>query len=163
MAANAQELAQLRDIHLPSPIGWWPLAPGWYFILGLCIAILIWGSYLAWRYHENARAKKQALKILIHYEQEYQRERNSQKSAACVGELLKRVALVYYPRQQVAGLQGEEWLVFLNETGKAVDFFSVKKEITELPYKPSHNQDLSLLFAQAKLWIKQRRGRPCLN
>ena len=28
-------LAQLRDIHLPEPILWWPLAPGWWVLIVL--------------------------------------------------------------------------------------------------------------------------------
>ncbi len=27
----SQELARLRDIHLPDPVSWWPLARGVYF------------------------------------------------------------------------------------------------------------------------------------
>jgi hypothetical protein len=36
----------LRDIHLPPPAGWWPLAPGWWILIGIALLLLTW---LAWR------------------------------------------------------------------------------------------------------------------
>ena len=34
-------LDQLADIHLPDPVSWWPLAPGWWMLLGLAVSIFI--------------------------------------------------------------------------------------------------------------------------
>ncbi|MBL4711699.1 MAG: DUF4381 domain-containing protein [Gammaproteobacteria bacterium] len=31
---NEQAL-NLKDIHLPEPILWWPLAPGWWMVIAL--------------------------------------------------------------------------------------------------------------------------------
>ena len=27
----------LRDLHLPETIGWWPLAPGWWFAIAALV------------------------------------------------------------------------------------------------------------------------------
>ena len=43
-AEVAAQLAQLRDIHLPDPISWWPLAPGWWALaafLLICSACVL--------------------------------------------------------------------------------------------------------------------------
>jgi hypothetical protein len=43
-AEMAAQLAQLRDIHHPDPISWWPLAPGWWalaVLLLVCSALVI--------------------------------------------------------------------------------------------------------------------------
>ncbi|WP_133129899.1 DUF4381 domain-containing protein [Legionella yabuuchiae] len=164
MASSApQELAQLRDIHLPESVGWWPLAPGWYllfFILLLVIIACIWGLYRCYR---NERAKHQALRLLDEYQSQYEASQNSKLASARVSELLKRVALVYFPREEVAGLTGEQWLEFLNKTGQDIDFRPVQYELLELPYgRENACKNLEPLFQQAKRWIKQRR-KPCLS
>lgn len=157
------ELAQLRDIHLPAPIGWWPLAPGWYGLAGLILLMILTGLFFFHRHYLNGRAKRHALRLLESYRQQYPHSANSQLTSARVSELLKRVALVYFPRQKVAGLQGDSWLSFLNNTATGLDFKQIQTELLQLPYQPASSDiNLNLLFTLAKSWISQRR-KPCLN
>ena len=39
-----QLLSQLRDIRGLEDVSWWPLAPGWWILLGLCLAVF-WASF----------------------------------------------------------------------------------------------------------------------
>lgn len=55
--ANTDPLAQLKDIHLPTPIGWWPLAPGWYILMGLILFLVIIFAYGVYKRYRNALAK----------------------------------------------------------------------------------------------------------
>lgn len=160
--SKAQKLANLRDIHLPESIGWWPLAPGWYVLALLLIVLLIVIIFFVSRYYINGRARRHALRLLTHYMQEYQHNRNSQLNAARISELLKRVALVYFPRKDVASLNGAEWIAFLNDTSKGLDFNRVRTELLEIPYQPIIKHNLLPLFEMARAWISQRRG-PCSN
>ncbi len=159
---NSQELAPLRAIHLPDPIGWWPLAPGWY-LLAFClmmglVALLMWLH----RCYSNGQAKREALRLLSAYQQQYRPHINTQLTSARLSELLKRVALAYYPRTKVAGLRGDEWIAFLDETSINMDFSLVRIALLELPYHATKEHDLNVLFSMARTWIKQR-GKPCFN
>lgn len=160
------ELAQLRDIHMPLPINWWPLAPRGYCLL---LVLLLLGGLL-WiygrRYYQNGRAKRAALQLLSQYRLASQQQ-DSQMTCAQVSMLLRRVALAYYPRKEVASLQGDDWILFLNKTanrvrwGRKLDFNRVRKELLQLPYCPTHQPNqLPLLLRMAAIWIK-RRGRMC--
>ncbi|WP_019215838.1 DUF4381 domain-containing protein [Legionella tunisiensis] len=160
--AESPELAKLRDIQLPDPIGWWPMAPGWYFLIVLIALSVIFLLYIFRRNYIRGRAKREALQLLAHYHQTYQHAGNSQLGSMEISELLRRVALVYFPREMVAGLQGEAWLAFLNETAKGIDFNAVRTCLLEAPYQPGKNMDLNPLFSCAEKWIKQRR-KPCSN
>ena len=52
----------LRDLHLPEVIGWWPLAPGWWFLIALAVAGLGYLSYrLLTKWRRNA-ARRIALR-----------------------------------------------------------------------------------------------------
>lgn len=159
---DQQPLAQLRDIHLPDPVGWWPLAPGWYglaILAGLVCLALIGFIY---RYYAHGRAKRQALKLLTAYHKDYLQDGDSQLISAKVSELLRRVALAYFPRGQVASLKGPEWLAFLNSTGKNINFNAVRECLLELPYQPQRDVNVKPLLTRARAWIKQR-GAPCSN
>jgi hypothetical protein len=166
--ANPQSLEQLKDIHLPNPIGWWPIAWGWYLLGLLIITLLATLSYCIWKYYKRTGAKREALTLLKQYFQTYKAERNCQSSSAQVSELMRRVALAYFPREEVASLQGEAWIAFLNNHSKTVNFAPIKELILELPYRTkvlasnTPNPDLTPLFTCAKAWIKQR-GKLCSN
>jgi hypothetical protein len=157
---NTNPLAQLKDIHLPAPVGWWPLAPGWYMLLGLILILTIVVVYQIYKWHRNALAKKKALLLLNEYQKQYEQNQNGVLTSALISELLRRVALVYYPRELVASMEGEQWLKFLNETSKKTDFNSVKELLLYAPFKSGETTDLKPLFHVAKLWIQQRR-MPC--
>lgn len=160
--AEVNELAQLKDIHLPSSIGWWPLAPGWYVLMILIFLMVFVISYLFYRRAQDAKPKLQALKLLKKYQQHYEKEPNSQMTSARVSELLRRVALVYFPREQVASLHGESWIAFLNQTGKGIDFEPIQYMLLELPFKAQDSINLNPLFTRVETWIRQR-GVPCSN
>lgn len=159
---NEPTLAQLHDIHLPKAIQWWPLAPGWYLlaaiILTVCSTSLIW---LYRRYTRN-KAKRLALRLLITIERDHLRDGDSQLSSTRVSELLRRVAIAYYPRTQVAKLHGKAWVVFLNTSAKNVDFNTVYEQLIEWPYRPKHTHELHRLFEITRQWIKQQ-GSSCSN
>lgn len=155
-------LTTLKDIHVPDPILWWPLAPGWYLVL---IIILLSGLFLTFRLykrHKYALAKKQALLLLINYQKLYEKEPNAPKTCAQISELLRRVALVYYPREQVASLHGDQWLEFLNQTSKGIEFESVRHLLLDAPFKTEETMNILPFFESATLWVKQR-GVPCSN
>lgn len=160
--AKAEPLAQLKDIHLPDPVSWWPLAPGWYGLILLVLIFTVSLGYFLYRRHLNALAKNQALQLLKTYSEHYEKDRNTQLTSARISELLKRVALVYYPRAEVASMHGDLWIEFLNKTSKGIDFQPVKSMLLDSPFKPADTTNLKPLINRTEQWIKQR-GVPCSN
>lgn len=155
-------LAQLKDIYLPSEVTWWPLAPGWYFIALLLVLFLACLGLLSYKYHLRKRFKKQAIALLDSYTHQYAKNRNAQLTTAAISELLKRVALVYFPRERVASMHGQDWLNFLTSTSKGLDFNTVSSLLLDAPFQPNQARDLSPLIELATRWIKQRSGS-CSN
>jgi hypothetical protein len=162
MGSGVDALSSLKDIHLPQPIGFWPLAPLWYVLLLFLGAALISLILFLHRKRRHARPKLQALRLLDSYKQQYEKTPNTPLASARISELLRRVALVYYPRDTVASLHGRDWLGFLNATGRGTDFNTIAPLLLDLPFKQAVVCDVTPLFHMATIWIKQR-GTPCLN
>ena len=60
MLPNAA-LDQLRDIHPPADIGWWPVAFSWWVLLALGIATLISTCLILFRKHKKNAWRRAAL------------------------------------------------------------------------------------------------------
>jgi hypothetical protein len=154
-------LADLRDIHLPQPVSAWPPGPIYYALLGLCMMML-----LLWikRAHDKriTAPKREALLELTQLETHYQQHHPKSKTiAANITALLRRVALVYYPRANVAGLHGEAWLLFLKQTSHHIDFDAIRTNLLNAPFNPAsdaHGDDLTPLFSATRRWITQRKN-----
>jgi len=146
-----QELP-LRDIHLPDPIGWWPLAPGWWILL-IGIPVLIFALVWLWRFLRRKTPRKLALAELEAIAKSAEDNRGQVRQIAI---LLRRTALSVYPRADVAGLVGEEWLDFLDNPLKRKDFSEgAGRLLIEAPYRREVDTDLDALFALCREWVKR--------
>jgi len=103
----------LRDIHLPEPVSWWPPAPGWWLLAGLLI-LLATSVLLMLRWHRRGRLGRSARSALERVFGDYRHHGDPQRLLRELSVLLRRIALSYFPRTQVASLSGEAWLEFLD-------------------------------------------------
>jgi hypothetical protein len=132
---NPEEIP-LRDLHLPEMTGWWPLAPGWWVLIGLAACGVL---YLAWRafqrFQRNA-ARRKALSQLRYLQAEYSWTGDAISLGIRLSELLRRAMLAYAPRDEVAGLTGRNWLEWLDR-GLPNKVFTdgPGRNIESLPYR----------------------------
>lgn len=117
---NNNLLQQLKDIHNPSAISWWPLAPGWYLLALLLLLVLATIGYYSFRRYQNIK-RLQLIKQTINDLKLRIKSRDPKVISDC-SKLIRRVALMKYPREKVAGITGEAWLRFLDETGDTQQF-----------------------------------------
>lgn len=145
-------LEQLKDIHLSVGISQWPPAIGWWLLLLLsCGLILMTTIWLVRRYRRRL-ALRQALKELANLSS------NNQWPQA-LNQLLKRAAISYFPRAQVASLHQQQWLDFLCRQlpkNKQEQFMQPFSLLIEHLYSP-HSESLKLeeYKALAATWLKQ--------
>lgn len=126
----------LRDLHLPDPVGWWPLAPGWWgviAVLGLVLCYVLWRAYRRWQFNGPRRY---AMRELARFEAEYREHQDPVLLGRQLSALLRRGMLAYAPRDEVAGLTGAEWLVWLDR-GMPLPYFHTEggKSLLDLPYR----------------------------
>jgi len=155
MPANTNPLTSLRDIHLPPPVSFWPPAPGWTVLAAIILLIGFVLAYFYLKRCERARAKNAALKKLQQLQQLQDQQLNAVFLLGQLSSLLKRVALAYFPREQVAGLTGVNWLLFLNKTGDTKNFTSTAgRLLMSGPYQNKITENITPLFAYSKEWIR---------
>ncbi|MCP5197079.1 MAG: DUF4381 domain-containing protein [Gammaproteobacteria bacterium] len=152
-------LADLRDIHFPEALPWWPPAPGWWLLAALLlIAIAAWIG--VWRRYRQGSPRRAALVELARLRTGFQSNGDATAVAVGVSLLLRRLALVHFPRNQVAGLVGEAWLQFLDRTGDCNRFSAGPgRALLRAPYRSGDVFPVEDLLKAAETWIK-RVGQP---
>ena len=112
----ASALEGLRDIHLPAPVSFWPLAPGWWALMAL-VAISAAAAIWIWRRRRRS-VRRHALRELAALEARFGAAEQPVELAASLATLIRRVALRVSTRSGVASLHGESWVAFLTEEAK---------------------------------------------
>jgi len=149
-------LAQLHPLRDPLPIGWWPPAPGWWLLAALLLALLLalaW--YLLRRYRARAY-RRVALAQLARLQAAYRQNGDAPQFVAQTNALLKSVALVSYPRREVAASTGADWLAFLN-AGLGQDARFPAGFASGAYLRSGPDIDIDQLQRSAASWIKRHR------
>lgn len=147
---HSDPLQGLRGLHLPPPVSAWPPAPGWWILGGLVLLLLL-TMYLLWRRYRRRAYRRAALRQL-----KQMREAANQGQAVLsdLSVLLRRVAISRYGRQQVAVLHGDEWLAFLDRTGRTQAFSQQGRALLEAPYRRQASQEAGPLLELAQRWLQ---------
>jgi hypothetical protein len=135
-------------------VDWWPPAPGWWALAALLLLAMGWGY---WQYRRSA-LRRVALKELGRLARA---EPDDGRLSAALNQLLRRVALACFAREQVAGLSGEAWLEFLDAQAQVKGFVAGPgRVLATAPYAMRCTLDRAALIALARQWI-QANGRRC--
>ncbi len=151
---NLPQLMELmHDLARPEPVAWLPQTLGWWVVAGWLLAIAaltIVFAYTRWR---RNRYRREAVSLLEAI--------GAGASAGSVGPeiatVLKRCALVAFPRHQVASLHGAAWADFLRSScdhDPAVE--QAAADLASAAYR--RDVDGEVLIAAARRWVEVHRG-----
>jgi len=139
-------LADLKDIHLPDPVSVWPLALGWWLLVGLLVILLV-STFLLYRKYQSQGARRQAKQAI-----------KMADSPQQMLVILKSLCLSYFPRDQIAALHGEPWEQFLLQQLKPrhqAQFQRLSSGLFAQLYTPDFSLALSgQLKICVKYWIQ---------
>ena len=148
-------LALMHDLAMPAAVPWLPQTPGWWIVLAWLVAVLFLAVWHFARRRRRNRYRRDALAELKAIEAESGID--AAKTAQRIAAVLKRTALVAYPRQDVAGLYGTEWARFLAESaGNDRQVAEAADELAAAAYRPG--VDPSALSRPARRWIRLHRA-----
>lgn len=151
---NPQDpLAGLNPLREPPPIDWWPLAPGWWMLLIILLASI---AALAWWWRQKRQQSAYRRNALLHLEALHGAHQTGSDSIAFLAStnaLLKRVALIAYPHDNLAAIHGTDWLHFLNQSAPNQTPFS--EAFANAHYLPPGSiQNIDGVYQSAQHWIK---------
>lgn len=160
MNPTAPDALQLRDIHLPGPPEFWPPAPGWWIIAAVMLALLTWLGLKIWRRTKLYLQRKRIIGLLEQLEQSSS-DTHTPEFLAQLSRLLRRLALMRFPRQEVAPLTGNDWLKFLDASGGDGQFCAGPgRVLADGPYVRALNEtvDTRALSSLIRNWINKNSG-----
>ena len=177
---NNPALEQLRDIHLPQAVHWWPPAPGWWIVAALLLALTIWlGRYLRARYRRQYfRGESQDLlkEIWQNYQQNH--EQQAENSASADRDFIENTLALLRRAGKTAQLSSasnsEEHLQSMPSPAliEALDEHSAGKLSSALPlqaiserlYRPDGKalttEQAQCFYSVAKSWLKSKDFKP---
>ena len=154
---GTQELAKLQEIALPESISYFPQTPAWYILFAIIITFILFILWKKYQHYKKNLYRKAALIELSIIKQE--------KSYQTIPVLVKRVALVFAKRDEIAPLNNKSWLAFLNKSYKGDGFNSdAGKLLLLLSYSspPKISQygqgEIEALFNLISKWIKKHNA-----
>ena len=132
----------LRDIHLPDPVGWWPPAIGWWLLavlVPLLCVLIIWLYKRITRKTALKTAKKLLLKIKL------DSSIDEMDKLIELSAVIRRVAISISPRTETASLTGQTWLEYLDSSVKGTPFtLGAGKVLANTHYQKSPATDLDI-------------------
>lgn len=156
-------LTQLADIHLPEAVGWWPLAPGWWAAALILLGLLLLASVRAWQRWRRKQRLQTALNELDTAWDAFLESKLLGKKQEFVAldllnniqNIMRRVALLYFPVEDIAPLSGQRWLDFLQQSDPAVNFSQVEG-LGDSAYRERFEGDPEPAYQAARQWIRNR-------
>ena len=138
------DLTGLKGLHYPVAPSWWPLAWGWYVILGiiLLVALIIFlkrmSSPLTYASREMKKIQKSA----------------PEKQLKLLSQLLKRVAMARYGREAIAPLSEDTWQEFLLASAPKILTKEQAHQLAYAIYNPNPETPDKKLFSATQKWIE---------
>ena len=153
-ADQSQLLSQLQDIHTAGSPLWWPPAIGWWVLaLVLLFLIVVAIRFLLLKLAANKR-RREWLRALGAIGQEFDPQRDAHQYLAGLNRLFRAVALKAFPGAGCAGLQGQEWLLFIGSLLPENADDSSLAALARGPYEPVPSFDARSLNEHARTWVR---------
>lgn len=159
-------MPELHDIVLAEPVSWAPQTMGWWILFALVLLAAVAASISAVRRHRANRYRRSALERLERIEQALATADTRAGAMTALPVLVKQTALAFRPRNEVAALNGEAWLEFLDRSCGGREFVEGPgRLLTTLAYATPATtaalpqKDVQSLVNLVRRWIRRHRVR----
>jgi len=150
---------QLRDVHLPEAISWWPLAWGWWVVLAVSFLVIA-ASLLAFsRKRAKNRYRGFAISELQTSYDNWAKNQNNQAYLYQANDILKRCVLHASGTSTLTTQSGQAWVKQLNEWGKRPLTEKAQNALGFECYQANPSSDIKTLHSELVHWLKTHEYR----
>lgn len=139
------DLTGLRGLHHPIMPDWWPLAWGWYIVLGIILLLILIIVYKK-RNSPLSYANREMKKI---------QKAIPEKQLKLLSQLLKRVAMARYGREAIAPLSEDTWQEFLLAAAPNILTKEQAHLLAYAVYNPNPETAEKKLISASQKWIEK--------
>lgn len=152
MMQEANLLDNLKDIYLPKEVPFWPIAYGWWILLGLIIFIII----CIFIFREIRKSIKRRKDLIIKDFRDKVFAQKPEEFVLAISVYLKRIAMDKFPKDNPHSLHGDKWLEYLDKRLKTKDFTTGSGKALLNSYAPRelNTQEQEELLAVAEKWLR---------
>jgi len=152
MKDDATSLDRLHDLVMPPPEPWWPLTPGWMIVLAVLLLVLLAVLLRAFFRWQADRYRREAIQLLD----------DPSFPDSSLPELVKRVAVTAWPREEVAKLTDRPLLEFLNHTAASEFSREGGDSLEAAAFNPGSVPDPGDLREAVRKWVLHHHREPDL-
>ena len=149
---------QLRDIHLPEAVSWWPPAPGWWILTFLVIALM---TSLIIRRLRNTKRNAFRVTALLETQEAltlWNKNKNTAGYLHTVNAVLKRIILQNNSASNIANQSGVNWVESLNQISKLPLSEKTMQALGVACYQTNPVVDVAHVQKQIIAWIESYTG-----
>lgn len=158
---QAQLLSQLKDVHLPEQVSWWPLAIGWWIVIVVAILVLGVSLNFLWKHYSHNRYRKLAIKELNQHHLSWHANSDDKTYISAANDLLKRVIRIVDPN--LVSQFGDNWVDALENHGNTELSQEARYALAYQCYQAHVSADVPSLNAELKHWLKHHKKTPKLT
>ncbi len=148
----------LRGLHMPDSVSWWPLAWGWWALLSLIIVIAALCCYRFYNLRKKNKYRKVAVNELNSSLQDWQENQSSQGYLQNANSILKRVSRHLNARSVTQS--GQQWVDTLNDFSTNKLSKETLTALSEECYKADPIVDIDKLHQQLQQWLNTHQEAP---
>ena len=162
MAENLNDILaeQLRDVHLPQSIGWWPPAIGWWLVATIMLFGLSLLIFLYFRNRRQNRYRQLAMRELQTCYASWLQTGDSSEYLQSANAILKRAVLCLHDASALAGVSGLAWIKALNERVCQPFSASTGTALAIECYQAQPAADIAQVHQQVCQWLQSHSRKP---
>jgi len=144
---------ELRDIHLPDAVSWWPPAMGWWVLL-LAVILLFVAVFFLIKKLNQVSVRKTAMADFERIKADYIEHQDKTVLSQQLSQLLRQILLSTHSRSEVASVSGEQWLAMLKQSHPKGQFeLSWLESLSLSAYQKQADYDADSLLNNIQHWV----------